>query len=40
MGRDPDGTSYPHHHAKFRLNESVLWRGAAVMAAAALELME
>lgn len=40
MGCDPDGTSYPHHHAKFRLNESVLWRGAAVMAAAALELME
>lgn len=40
MGCDPDGTAYPHHHAKFRLNEAVLWRGAAVMTAAALELME
>lgn len=40
LGTDPDGTAYPHHHAKFRLVEEQLWRGAAAMTAAALELMQ
>lgn len=39
MGRDGDGQCYPHHHSKFRLDESVLWRGAAVLAQVALDLM-
>lgn len=39
MGRDIDGQCYPHHHAKFRLDETVLWRGAAVLSQAALDLM-
>ena len=40
MARDGDGTVYPHHHAKFRLDEGVLWRGAAVLVQSALVLMD
>lgn len=40
MARDGDGTVYPHHHAKFRLDEGVLWRGAAVLVQSALALMD
>ena len=31
---------YPHHNAKFRLEEDVLWKGAAALVQAALDLME
>ena len=40
MAPDGDGTVYPHHHAKFRLDETVLWRGAAVLVQSALALMD
>ena len=39
MGHGEDGQLYPHHHARFRLDENVLWRGAAVLAKAALDQM-
>jgi amidohydrolase len=31
-----DERDYPHHHSRFTVNESVLWRGTAAMAAFAL----
>lgn len=39
MGLAPDGQCYPHHHPQFRLDEQVLWRGAAVLCQGALDLM-
>lgn len=39
LARDGDGTIYPHHHAKFRLEEGILWRGAAALTQSALTLM-
>lgn len=39
MGLDEGGICHPHHNAKFRLDETVLWKGAAALAQAALELM-
>lgn len=31
-----DGRDYPHHHPKFTVNEDVLWRGSAALAAFAM----
>lgn len=31
-----NGNDFPHHHARFDINEEVLWRGSAAMAAFAL----
>lgn len=31
-----DGTDFPHHHPSFDINEDVLWRGSAALAAFAL----
>lgn len=39
LGKE-NGQLYPHHHCKFRLDETVLWKGAAAMAGAAISLME
>lgn len=39
MGRE-NGILYPHHNCRFRLDETVFWKGAAAMAKAALCLME
>lgn len=35
-----DGKLYPHHNARFCLDETVLWKGAAALARGALCLME
>ena len=40
MAPHSDGHIYPHHHARFVLDESLLWKGAAALARAAMELME
>lgn len=34
-----DGEVHPHHNSKFCLDETVLWKGAAALAAAAISLM-
>jgi amidohydrolase len=34
-GKVQEGRIYPHHHPKFDVDESVLWRGAALLAATA-----
>ena len=39
MAPHPDGQVYPHHHARFILDETLLWKGAAALARAALTLM-
>ena len=40
MGLHPDdGQLYPHHNARFRLDETVLWRGAAAIIRSAWDLM-
>lgn len=39
MGCAEDGVCYAHHNAKFRLDDSVLWKGAAVLVQAALDQM-
>ena len=39
MAPHADGQIYPHHHARFMLDESLLWKGAAALAQATLELM-
>lgn len=39
MGRE-DGILYPHHNCRFRLDDTVFWKGTAAMAKAALGLME
>lgn len=40
MAKHEDGQVYPHHHARFCLDETVLWKGAAALVRAVLELME
>ncbi len=39
MAPHADGQIYPHHHPRFVLDESVLWKGTAALTQAALELM-
>lgn len=39
MQPDADGKCHPHHNEHFCLDETVLWRGAAVFVQAALDLM-
>lgn len=39
MAPHTDGQIYPHHHARFCLDETLLWKGAAALVQAALELM-
>lgn len=39
MAPHADGQIYPHHHARFILDETLIWKGAAALAQAALELM-
>lgn len=39
MAPHTDGQIYPHHHARFMLDESFLWKGAAALVQATLELM-
>ena len=34
--KDRDERDHPHHNSRFDVNESVLWTGAAAMAAFAL----
>lgn len=33
----PDGKAYPHHNSKFDLDESVLWKGAAILSQTAVD---
>lgn len=35
-----NGKLYPHHNAKFRLDETILWRGAAILVQATLDLLD
>ena len=35
-----DGILYPHHNCRFRLDETVFWKGVAAMSGAVLDLME
>ena len=35
-----DGRRYGHHNAKFCIDDSVLWRGSALLALAAMDLLE
>lgn len=39
-GNDERGLNYGHHHPKFDFDEQALVRGAALMAASALEVLQ
>ena len=39
MAPHSDGQVYPHHHARFVLDETLLWKGAAALTQAVLALM-
>ncbi len=34
------GIVYPHHHPKFNVDESILWKGSAIYALLAYEYLE
>jgi amidohydrolase len=40
LASTPKGQVYPHHNAKFEIDESVLWQGTAIMVLTALEWLK
>jgi len=36
----PKGEIYPHHNSKFNIDESILWKGAALLAQGAIDLLK